>query len=100
LPNICIAREKREYKTLDFFTTVEQIAANKSRMRINVNKKTIIDDNKCGDNKCISNNIYHYKTIDTRILRNAPTPEQISGMNITTQDRAVDSIRLLSFLGM
>jgi hypothetical protein len=41
-----------------------------------------------------------YKTIDSTIYHTSPTPEQISNMNITTNDRPIDSIRYMSFQGI
>jgi len=44
--------------------------------------------------------IWTYKTIDSRYYHTSPTPDQVNGMNITTQDRPIDNIRYISFVGL
>ena len=41
-----------------------------------------------------------YKAIDSRVYNTAPTPLQISGMNMLTADRPIDSIRNITFQGI
>jgi len=41
-----------------------------------------------------------YKLVDTSKKNISPTPEEISGMNITTADRPIDSIRNITFQGI
>lgn len=44
--------------------------------------------------------IWTYKTIDSRYYHTSPTPDQVNNMNITTQDRPIDNIRYVSFVGL
>lgn len=44
--------------------------------------------------------VYTYKLIDTTKKNIAPFPAEISGMNITTADRPIDSIRNVTFQGI
>jgi hypothetical protein len=41
--------------------------------------------------------LYEYKTVDSRIKHNAPTPQQINAMNMTTIDRPIDSAHTITF---
>ncbi len=41
--------------------------------------------------------MYSYKTIDSRVRNDAPTEEQVAGMNATTEHRPIDSIRNVTF---
>lgn len=100
LPNICVSRESIPYNDIDIDSMLDKRAANKSKISIFVNKQRVKEENNCTDNKCLVSEIINIKTIDSRVLHNYPTPEYISGMNITTQDRAIDSIRHLTFLGI
>ncbi|HMT00890.1 MAG TPA: hypothetical protein PKC14_01055, partial [Candidatus Absconditabacterales bacterium] len=43
---------------------------------------------------------YDYKTFDTRNEMKAPTVAQITGMNLYTSDRPVDSVRYVNFQGI
>jgi hypothetical protein len=53
--------------------------------------------NNCTNNECERQDIYSYKTIPTAQINDSPTPEQISGMNIATLDRGIDSVRTITF---
>lgn len=44
--------------------------------------------------------VYTYKLIDTSKKNISPTPAEISGMNITTADRPIDSMRNITFEGI
>ncbi|MEI8091128.1 MAG: hypothetical protein WCG98_02530 [bacterium] len=44
--------------------------------------------------------IYQYKLINTTQQNISPTPAEINGMNVTTADRPIDSIRNVTFQGI
>ena len=106
------ARENLDYNTVEFFNTYNTVnAANGEYNDITVNgpdgQAVDVREDRCASVSFVGMNFgwayktkenYEYTTLDSTIIHNTPTPEQVSELNITTLERPIDSRRHMTFL--